>query len=46
MENLFRNYEELKNYVDDKGIKIVDFKIVTLAGKWNHLSIPVTRLNE
>ncbi|WP_040327333.1 type I glutamate--ammonia ligase [Clostridium ihumii] len=42
---MFKNYEELKNYVDSEGIKIIDFKVVTLDGKWNHLSIPSERLN-
>lgn len=43
---MFTNYAELLNFVEEKGIKIIDFKIVTLAGKWNHLSIPSARLNE
>ena len=43
---MFNNYKELRDYVDNNGIKIVDFKIVTLSGKWNHLSIPVERLTE
>lgn len=43
---MFRNYDELKSFVDEKGIKIIDFKIVTMTGKWNHLSIPSTRLSE
>lgn len=43
---MFKNYLELQNYVYENDIKIIDFKIVTLTGKWNHLSIPATRLNE
>lgn len=43
---MFKNFEELQSFVEEKGILIVDFKIVTLTGRWNHLSIPVTRLNE
>jgi glutamine synthetase len=42
---MFSNFEELQNFVKEKNIKIIDFKIVTLTGKWNHLSIPVTRLS-
>lgn len=42
---MFRTFEELEKFVSERGIKIIDFKIVTLAGKWNHLSIPVTRLS-
>ena len=33
-------------YVEREEVKIVDFKITTLLGRWNHLSIPVERLNE
>jgi glutamine synthetase len=43
---MFKNYLELQNYVFENDIKIIDFKVVTLTGKWNHLSIPSTRLSE
>jgi glutamine synthetase len=43
---MFNNYSELQKYVHEKDIKIIDFKVVTIVGKWNHLSIPSTRLNE
>lgn len=43
---MLANFKELKDFVKDKGIKIIDFKIITLQGRWNHLSIPVERLNE
>lgn len=42
---MFNGFDELQSFVKEKNIKIIDFKIVTLTGKWNHLSIPVTRLN-
>lgn len=42
---MFRSFEELQKFTKEKDIKIIDFKIVTLTGKWNHLSIPVTRLS-
>lgn len=42
---MFKNYEELENYVKTNDIKMIDFKIVTLVGKWNHLTIPAARLN-
>lgn len=43
---MFTNYRELLNFVQEKGIEIIDFKIATLNGRWNHLSIPSTRLDE
>lgn len=43
---MFKNYGELKNYVEEMGIRIIDFKVITLAGRWNHLSIPSERLSE
>ena len=43
---MFKNYEELLAYVKENNVKIIDFKIVTLEGKWNHLSIPTQRLNK
>jgi glutamine synthetase len=42
---MFNSFDELQSFVKEKDIKIIDFKIVTLTGKWNHLSIPVTRLS-
>jgi len=43
---MFNNFSELKQFVEKENIKIVDFKVITLPGRWNHLSIPVERLNE
>jgi glutamine synthetase len=43
---MFKNFNELKSFVQENNIKIVDFKVITLPGRWNHLSIPVERLNE
>lgn len=43
---MFKSYNELKNYVHENEVKIIDFKIITIAGKWRHLSIPYTRLSE
>lgn len=43
---MFNSFTELKEFVQKENIKIVDFKIITLPGRWNHLAIPVERLNE
>lgn len=43
---MFKNYQELKTFTEKNNIKIIDFKIITLRGRWNHLAIPVERLCE
>lgn len=41
---MFKNGNEAINYVKENGIRMVVFKIVDLAGRWHHLSIPASRL--
>jgi glutamine synthetase len=43
---MFGNYNELEKFCDDKGIKMLDFKVIDLAGRWHHLSVPITRISE
>jgi glutamine synthetase len=43
---LFKNLTEAKEFCNLKGIKMIDFKITDLVGRWHHLSIPVSRLND
>lgn len=43
---MFTNFGQLKDFIEINKIKIIDFKIITLPGRWNHLSIPAQRLNE
>lgn len=43
---MFHNLEELQKFISDNEIKMVDFKVITLDGRWKHLAIPVERLNE
>lgn len=43
---MFSTFKELKSFVENQEVKIIDFKVVTLEGRWNHLCIPATRLNE
>ncbi len=42
----FSNLDEIKRYCSENGIRIIDFKITDLAGRWHHLSIPAVRLSE
>ncbi len=43
---MFNNFVDLMEFVKKENIKMVDFKVITLPGRWNHLTIPVERLNE
>ncbi len=43
---MFKKFQEFKDFVKGKGIKMVDFKEVDLSGRWHHLSIPVERFDE
>jgi glutamine synthetase len=43
---LFANLYECKKYCQENGIKAIDFKLINLAGRWHHLTIPVERLDQ
>jgi glutamine synthetase len=44
--NMLRTTDEILKFVKDKGIEMVDFKVVDLIGRWHHVTIPVSQLNE
>lgn len=43
---MFNSVQDVKDYCQENDIKIIDFKISDLAGRWHHLSIPAGRFNE
>lgn len=43
---MFKDYLEVKKYISENDIKIIDFKIIDMSGRWHHLSIPAVRFNE
>ncbi|GAU78630.1 type I glutamate--ammonia ligase [Fusibacter sp. 3D3] len=43
---MFKNYSEVKHYIEENEIKILDFKITDMFGRWHHLSIPASRFDE
>lgn len=43
---MFNNFTELKDYCAQNQIKMIDFKMIDLTGRWRHLTIPVQRLEE
>ncbi|MFZ5352439.1 MAG: type I glutamate--ammonia ligase [Bacillota bacterium] len=42
----FNSLAEVKDFCNKNEVKIIDFKITDLAGRWHHLSIPANRLSE
>ncbi|MBB6216757.1 glutamine synthetase [Anaerosolibacter carboniphilus] len=43
---MFQNIKELLDFCEEKKIQLVDFKVIDLAGRWHHLTIPMERFNE
>ena len=43
---MFRSIEEVKSFIREKNIEMIDFKMVDLEGRWRHLSIPAERFTE
>ena len=41
-----KTLEEVHQFCRENGIRIVDFKMTDISGRWRHLSIPVERLTE
>lgn len=43
---MFQTLEECKRFCAEKDVKMVDFMMVDLVGRWRHLTMPVDRLTE
>ena len=43
---MFGTLEELKRFCEDEGVDLIDFKMVDVRGRWRHVTLPATRLNE
>lgn len=43
---MFENISQAKSFIKENDIKIVDFKIIDMIGRWRHLSIPVRHFTE
>ena len=37
---MFKDIKEVQNFIKEKGVRFVDFKMIDLKGRWKHLSIP------
>ena len=43
---MFKEYSEIIKFCNKKDVKIIDFKIIDLEGRWHRLSIPLQKLDE
>lgn len=43
---MFQNIHQVQDFIQEKGIRFVDFKMIDLRGRWKHLSIPAERFQE
>jgi glutamine synthetase len=43
---MFTTFKELKDYCQQNQIKMIDFKMIDLCGRWRHLTIPIERFSE
>lgn len=43
---MFKSFAEMQEFCTSKAIELVDFKVVDLAGRWHHLTIPVDQLSK
>ena len=43
---MFKTLEEAQVYCRENGIKMIDFKMIDLMGRWRHLTIPVERFTQ
>ena len=41
-----KSLKDIQKLIKDEGIRMVDFKLTDIDGRWRHLSIPAQRLNE
>ncbi len=44
--NMGKTLQDIKKMIDELGIKMVDFKLTDIDGRWRHLAIPAERLTE
>lgn len=43
---MFENVRQAQDYCKNQGIRMIDFKMVDINGRWRHLTIPAERLDE
>ena len=43
---MVKTAQELMDLIEEKGIKMIDFKIVDINGQFRHVTIPAAQFNE
>jgi len=43
---MFKSAKEVREFIEENGIRYVDFKMTDLHGRWKHLTIPAERFDE
>ena len=43
---MFKTVEDVKKFVAKNDIKMIDFRMIDINGRWHHLTIPVERFSE
>lgn len=43
---MFKSFKDVKDFIKDNKIKMVDFMMIDLNGRWRHLTIPADRFTE
>ena len=43
---MFKTFEETKAFIRDTDVKMVDFMMIDINGRWRHLTIPADRFTE
>jgi glutamine synthetase len=43
---MFKDFKETKKFIVDNDVKMVDFMMVDLAGRWRHVTVPADRFTE
>lgn len=43
---MFNTFSEARAYVHKHGFKMIDLKFTDLAGRWHHVTLPVSQFNE
>ena len=43
---MFKDFAEAKKYVEENDVKMIDFMMIDLNGRWRHLTIPAQRFDE
>lgn len=43
---MFKTIEQVQSFCQEKGIRMIDFKMIDINGRWRHITIPTQRLTE